>query len=82
MTVYRIVIQIANRIKTIPIEAASPLEAFKKFKELMPKIMFDNLAVKEITEDIPVPQPYVTKRELKLCYPCEKTFDKIIKKSA
>jgi hypothetical protein len=82
MSTYRVVIQIANRVKEIPIEASTSLEAFKKFKELMPKIMFNNLSVKEITVDIPVPNPYIKKNEPRLCSPCEPTFNKIIKKTA
>jgi nicotinate-nucleotide pyrophosphorylase len=78
-TKYRVVFQISNRIKEIEIEAASPMLAFRKFKELMPKIMFDNLSVNEIKVDIP-DKFYTNKRE-KVCMPCNPIFNDILKQA-
>ena len=78
MTNYKIVYQLSNRVKRITIPAHSPMEAFKKFKEMMPQIVYNNLSVRGVEVDIPVNE-YVKKREPDLCIPCAPTFNKIIK---
>ena len=78
MTNYKIVYQLSNRVKRITIPAHSPMEAFKKFKEMMPQIVYNNLSVRGVEVDIPVNE-YVKKSEPDLCMPCSPNFDKIIK---
>ena len=73
MTNYRIVYQLSYRTKTITIPACSPMEAFKKFKEMMPKIVYNNLSLNTIEVD----SPPVKKQDKHLCLPCSASFDKL-----
>jgi hypothetical protein len=47
--------------------------AFKKFKEMMPEIMYKNLAVNEIEEEIIL---HPRRQNLKSCFNCELKFKK------
>lgn len=67
MTQYRLVYELSNRVREVEIWACSPLEAFKKFKEMMPEIVYKNLAVKNVDEI----KSKISKQQVKLCYPCE-----------
>ncbi len=78
LTTYRIVFQLANRVKEIEINAATPLQALHKFKDMTPKIVFNNLSINEIKIDMEH-KPYIKKNEPKLCCPCNLIFDKLLK---
>lgn len=50
-TVYEIVFTVGNsKVRIVKIKASSPMIAFKKFKELMPDIVFKGLLIDEIIE--------------------------------
>ena len=66
LTNYRIVYQLSNRVKEIRILAATPMQALKKFKEMMPTIIYKNLALKEVDEVI---TPEI--KDTKKCFACE-----------
>lgn len=76
MTKYKIVYSLSRRVKKVEIWAASPMLAFKKFKEMMPKVVFSNLAVNEVQEVSDVTEEVVgTRQPRNLCSPC--VFEKI-----
>src|SRR6478736_2136234 len=78
MTNYTIIYQVGNRVKRITIPAHSPMEAFKKFKEMMPQIVYNNLSVKNVEVNIPI-KDCVNKSEPKKCLPYAPDFDKLFK---
>jgi len=71
MTDYKIIYELSNRIITVIIQAHSPMEAFRKFKEMMPKVVYNNLSL------INVDPGKVKKQEQDLCIPCVPAFDKL-----
>ncbi len=72
MTDYKIIYELSNRIITVIISAHSPMEAFRKFKEMMPKVMYDNLSLNNIEAD-----PGKVKKQEHVCLPCVPAFDKL-----
>ena len=77
MTNYTIFYELAHRVNKLTIPAHSPMEAFKKFKEMMPQIVYNNLSVK--TVEVNIPKDCVKKSEPKTCLPCAPAFDKLLK---
>ncbi len=63
MTTYKVIYELSNRIKVVEITAHSPMEALHKFKAMMPKIVYKNLALKQIDE---VKEPEIKNR----CFDC------------
>jgi len=68
MTNYKVIYELSNRVKTVIIPAYTPLEAFRKFKEMMPSIIYKNLSLHDIEEQIIKSKPETIK-EIK-CHDC------------
>lgn len=69
LTKYRVVYEISNRIRFIFIEAATPMLAFKKFKEMMPALIYKNLAVHDVEIELPK-QKLIQKKVENTCFVC------------
>jgi hypothetical protein len=67
LTKYKIVYEIANRVKHEEIWAASPMLAFKKWKSMLPEIVLKNSSVHNIEEI----KEKTKNKTIKLCYPPE-----------
>jgi hypothetical protein len=78
MTTYRIVYEIAHRVREINIDATSPMLALKKFKEIIPSIIYKNLSVHEIKTDEPI-NVYTKRWDKKYCFTCEPNETETIK---